>query len=489
MLGAGSIALISLAAVLTLRGFPAVAGYGWSSIAFYLLGAVFFFVPLALVSAELATGWPRAGGLFAWVTEAFGDRSGFLAVWFEWVENIVWFPTVLSFVAATVAYVVDPGLADDRLFLVIAMLAIFWALTLANLFGMRWTARLNNPAVVLGTLLPAALLIGLGVYWVAAGRHSAIPFHAGALVPDVSRLGSVVFFSGVLLGFAGIEMAGFHAREMRDPARDYPRAVFMSAGLILGISVLATLSIALIVPRSELSLVAGLPQAFEAFFGAIGVGEWATKVMAALTGLGTLALISTWLLGPAKGLYAAETAGDLPPGLHYVNRRHVPVAILVAQGVLSSLFALLFLFVPSINTSYWMLSALTTQILVLMYILVFAAALWLRYTQPDAPRPYAVPGGLPGIWVAAGLGLVGSAFGLVIGFVPPAGLAHWPAPVYAAAMAGGIAACSLPPFILDRVKKPGWTIAHPDAVLLDAEPPDVTGGEALRPPPGSGGPW
>jgi Amino acid permease len=67
---------------------PSVAEYGWSSIAYYLLGALFFFVPLSLVVAELGTGWPRAGGLYAWVKEGFGDRSGFLAIWFEWVENI-----------------------------------------------------------------------------------------------------------------------------------------------------------------------------------------------------------------------------------------------------------------------------------------------------------------------------------------------------------------------------------------------------------------
>lgn len=98
-LGVSSIALISLAAVLTLRSLPSIAEDGWSSIAYYLLGAVLFFIPLALVAAELATGWPRAGGLYEWVKEAFGDRSGFLAIWFEWVENVVWFPTELSFVA------------------------------------------------------------------------------------------------------------------------------------------------------------------------------------------------------------------------------------------------------------------------------------------------------------------------------------------------------------------------------------------------------
>ena len=469
ILGAGSIALISLAAVLTLRGFPSVAEYGWSSIAFYLMGTLFFFLPLALVAAELATGWPRAGGLYAWVKQAFGDRSGFLAVWFEWVENIVWFPTVLSFVAATLAYVIDPSLANDKLYLVIAMLTIFWGLTLANFFGMKWTARLNNPGVIAGTLLPAVVLIALGAYWLLAGRHIAIPFHADKLVPNLGSLNNVVFFAGVLLGFAGIEMAGFHAKETRNPGRDYPRAIFLAAGLIVGISILATLAIAFVVPQAKLSLVSGLLQAFTAFFHSLGIGSWAVKVMAALTGLGTLALISTWLLGPAKGLYASEKTGDLPPELHYVNKRHVPVAILIAQGVLGSLFALMFLFVPSINTSYWMLSALTTQILVLMYILVFAAALRLRYTQPNANRPYKVPGGKLGIWIVAGMGLIGSGFGLVIGFIPPTGIKHWPTPVYIGAMFAAIVICSAPPFIIEKIKKPSWNIATPDDVLLDLD--------------------
>ncbi len=203
-LGASSIALISLAAVLTLRSMPSIAEDGWSSIAYYLLGALLFFIPLALVAAELATGWPRAGGVYAWVREAFGDRSGFLAIWFEWVENVVWFPTVLSFVAAAVAYVVEPRLANEKVYLVIVMLAVFWGLTLLNFFGEKWILRLNNPAVIIGTLVPAAVLIGLGAYWLFAGRHLAIPFSASKLEPNLSGVSHMVFFVGVVLGYAGI---------------------------------------------------------------------------------------------------------------------------------------------------------------------------------------------------------------------------------------------------------------------------------------------
>jgi len=477
-LGASSIALISLAAVLTLRSMPSIAEEGWSSITYYLLGAILFFIPLALVAAELATGWPRAGGVYAWVREAFGDRLGFLSIWFEWVENVVWFPTVLSFVAAAVAYVIEPSLANEKVYLVIVMLAVFWGLTLLNFFGEKWTMRLNNPAVIAGTLIPAVVLIVLGAYWLLAGRHLQIPFSASKLKPNLSSISHVVFFVGVVLGYAGIEMAGFHAKETKNPSRDFPRAIFLAALLIVGISVLATLAIAFIVPQAKLSLVAGIPQAFALFFKQLGIGVWATKLMSGLVGLGTLALISTWLLGPSKGLYASERTGDLPPELHYVNKRHVPVAVLVCQGILTTLFALLFLLVPSVNSSYWILTALTTQILVMMYILIFAAAIRLRYTQPDTPRAYKVPGGKAGIWTVAGIGIFGSAASLIIGFVPPSGVSHWPTPIYVAVMIGLIIVCSAPPFIIEKIKKPGWSITHPDNVLLDLDDP---GSEPLAP--------
>jgi amino acid transporter len=484
-LGASSIALISLAAVLTLRSMPAIAEDGWSSIAYYLLGALLFFIPLALVAAELATGWPRAGGLYAWVREAFGNRSGFLAIWFEWVEGVVWFPTVLSFVAAAAAYVFEPSLANEKVYLVSVMLVVFWGLTLLNFFGEKWILRMNNPAVIIGTLVPAAVLIVLGLYWLLAGKHLAVPFSASALKPNLSSVNHMVFFVGVVLGYAGIEMAGFHAKETKNPKRDFPRAIFLAALLIVGISIFATLAIAFIVPPAQLSLVAGIPQAFSLFFSQLGVGVWATKLLSGLVALGTLALISTWLLGPSKGLYASERTGDLPPELHYVNKRHVPVAVLIFQGILGTGFSLMFLFVPSIDTSYWMLTALTTQILVMMYIMIFAAAIRLRYTQPDVPRAYKIPGGMAGIWAVAGIGIFGSAFSLIIGFVPPSGVSHWPTPIYIAVMFGLIIVCSAPPFIIEKIKKPGWKIEHPDNVLLDLD--DVSSAPPASVAPGLAG--
>jgi len=469
ILGTASIAGISLAAVLTLRGMPSVAEYGWASIGLYVFGAIFFLIPLALVCAELGTAWPKAGGLYAWVRQGFGPKSGFLAVWFEWIEGIVWFPTVLAFVAATIAYIFAPALSNNKVYLVLVMLGVFWGMTLINFLGLRWTSLLNNVGVTIGTLVPAAILIILGVYWLVAGKHIAIPFSAGKLLPNFGSINNLVFFVGVLLGYAGIELFGFHAKETKDPQRTYPRAIIASALVIVAISIFATLAISFVVPQAKLSLVAGLMQAFAVFFKLLGLSPVVTQIMAALTGLGTLALISVWLLGPSKGLYAAERTGDLPPVVHAVNRRHIPVGVLVAQGILGTMFALLFLFVPSINASYWMLSALTTQILVMMYIMILAAGIRLRYTEPNTPRPFRIPGGKTGMWVVAGVGIFGSGLGFVLGFFPPSGVSTWPTPIYVAAMLGAIVICSVPPFIIERIKRPNWYIAHPDPILLEID--------------------
>ena len=185
-------------------------------------------------------------------------------------------------------------------------------------------------------------------------------------------------------------------------------------------------------------------------------------LLAVLVAAGGIAQISTWLVGPSKGLLATARDGSLPPALEKVNRAHMPVPILVAQGLVSTFFVLLFLLVPNANSFYWILSALTAQITVIMYILMFASAIRLRYRDPGAARPYRVPGGKAGMWIVAGLGLVASFFAFFLGFVPPVEVQTGGLIGFEAFLVMGIVALSLPPFILDKIKKPGWVPQHPE---------------------------
>lgn len=444
-LGVLALAAIDVASVVSARNLPMMSVYGWSMIALFLFSILVFLIPVSMVAAELGTGWPEDGGVYAWVKQAFGGRTGFLAVWCDYAENIPWFPTVLSFMAASLAYAFDPALANNKIYLVIVMLTFFWGTTLLNLRGVEASTMVAGVGTVAGSIVPAMLVVGLGVAWLVSGDGSEIRFSAEALVPDIS-LGNLAFLGGIILLFTGMEMAGFHARETRDPGRTVPRAIFLSVAVIVIFSVLGSLFLAFIIPEKELSLVSGTMELFQRALDTLGIG-FLLKPLALLVALGGIAHLSPWILGPAKGVSAVARGGDAPPSFGRRNARDVPVGLLVAQGIGGSVFSLLFLLVPSVSTSYWMLSAVTAQIIAVMYGLMFAAVIRLRYSQPDTPRPYRIPGGKVGIWLIGGVGVLGCAGSLILGFVPPDQLKTGDPVLYVLLLAAATVVLSLPPFL------------------------------------------
>ena len=450
-LGVFTLAMINVAAIVSLRNLPLMADYGFASVFFYLLAGLIFFIPISLVAAELATTFPGEGGIYLWVKEAFGQQYGFLTVWMEWVLNAVWLPTVLSFTAATIAYIFMPELAQNKVYMVVIMLVVLWGTTFANFFGMKASGLISSVGTMAGTVVPGALIILLGVIWFIIGKPLQISFSMDALIPDM-RLDNLVFFAGVIVGLAGIEMAAFHANEAKNPQKDYPKAIFLSAAVILILFILGSLAIAIVVPANQISLVAGLMQAFESFFGNFGM-SWLVPVIAFLTAIGALAQISTWLIGPSKGILATAQDGNLPKIFKKVNKDDMPVGILVIQAIIGSLFSLIFLLAPDVSSSYWILTALTAQLTVIMYILIFSAVIKLRYSQPAIDRPFKVPGGKFGIWLVAGLGLIGCLFTFVLGFIPPDNVPIKSIRNFEIIMVGGIILLSIPPFIFQRLNK------------------------------------
>ena len=105
-LGVFTLAIMNVTAVVSLRGLPAEAVYGLSSAFYYLFAAIVFLIPTSLVAAELAAMFQdKQGGVFRWVGEAYGKRLGFLAIWVQWIESTIWYPTVLTFGAVSIAFI------------------------------------------------------------------------------------------------------------------------------------------------------------------------------------------------------------------------------------------------------------------------------------------------------------------------------------------------------------------------------------------------
>ncbi len=448
-----TLAMINVAAIATLKNFATMSEYGWSLIFYFAVASIVFFIPTSLVSAELATGWPQTGGVYIWVKEGLGPRWGFLAIWLQWFENVIWYPTILSFTASTIAYVFNPELASNKFFALGVILVAFWGFTLLNLLGMKASGLISTVGVIAGTIIPGSLIIIMGIVWLAQGNDLQIPFSMSALIPDLTKMGNLTYLVAVLLALAGMEMSAVHAQEVKDPQRDYPRAIFLSAIIILVITVFGSLAISFVVPKDQISLTAGVMEAFEQFFRAYHI-TWVVPIIALLTAAGALGMVSTWIVGPSKGLLATAEHGDLPPLFQRTNRHGMPAPLLILQAIIVSVLAMVFLFMPSVSASFWILTALTIQLYLIMYVLMFISAIRLRYTHADVTRAYRVPLGNFGMWIVAGLGIAGATLAIIVGFIPPTGSES---PFrYIAFLVVGIVLTCIVPLIVHAFRKPSW---------------------------------
>jgi amino acid transporter len=466
-IGIFSLAMISVGAVLSVRNYPSMAIYGWSSIGWYILGTLLFLIPITLASAELATGWTKGGGVYLWVKEAFGEKAGFIAIFCEWSNNLVWFPTVLSFIAGTFAYVINPALANNGLYMFSVMMIAFWGCTAVAWLGPNFTAKFNNAGVMLGSIIPSILLVIFGLIYVGQGQTLQVPtFDLKSVLPNLN-FSTLPFVATIVLLFAGMEMAGFHALEVKNPKIDFPKAMGLAALIILLATMFGTLALAWVIPVNQLNLAAGVMQAFSAFLDAFHLSVL-VPFMAILLTVGGMALLINWLIGPVLGLAVTSASGDMPPVTRRLNKQGVPTGMLLIQGFIATLVSLVYVFSPSVNQAYWILSALTVMLLCITYMLVFAAVIRLRISQPNTPRAFKIPGGMIGIWIIGGVGFFSSAFTFVVGCFPTT-VTQIPFLGYVAIMLIGTALLSLPPLIFIKMRKPSWVATPQELEALGVD--------------------
>jgi putative glutamate/gamma-aminobutyrate antiporter len=413
-----SLIMINIAALGGLRAWAPIAECGTAAIFFLLMASLLFFIPVSLVSAELATAWPKTGGVYVWVKEAFGHRMGFLAIWLLWIENVIWYPTILSFIAGAITYLFNPELIHNKTYTLSLILGIFWGTTFLNLLGIRIASWVSTIGAMCGTFIPSCLIIILGALWFFNGHPMQISFNTEAAIPDLSSLSQLALFAGVIMSLVGIEMSAIHAGDVENPRRNYPKALFLSTIVVMLFSVLGVVAIAMVVPQNQIVLCTGPLQAFSVYLEKYNLG-FVVPAIAVLIAFGAIGSMSTWLLGPCRGLVAASAEGDLPSIFRKINKHGMPNNLLIGQAVLVSLIALVFLLMPSVNSAYWILIVLTTQLYLVMYILMFAAAIKLRYSHSHIERPFKIPGGAFGLWMFAGFGILSAIFTFIVGFFPP----------------------------------------------------------------------
>ncbi len=462
-LGFFTLAIMNVVAVVSLRGLPAEAEYGMSSAFYYLLAAVVFLIPVSLVAAELAAMFSdKQGGVFRWVGEAFGRKLGFLAVWLQWIESTIWYPTVLTFGAVSLAFigmdhVADSALASNKVYTLVVVMAIYWLATIISMQGMGWVGKVSKIGGLVGTLIPVGVLVVLAVIYLSINGMDAsqMDFH-GNFIPDFFNFDNIILAVSIFLFYAGMEMNAYHVKDVPNPKVNYPKAVFLGAIVTVLVFILGTYALGVIIPAKDINLVQSLLVGFDNYFNALHI-SWLAPVMAVCLAFGVLAGVLTWVSGPSKGILAVGKAGYLPKFFQKTNKNGVQRNILLLQGGIVSLLALLFVVMPSVQSFYQMLSQLTVVLYLIMYLLMFAAAIRLRYSYKQGNRPFRIGSKGNGLmWLVAGVGFIGSLTAFIFSFFPPSQVSMGSNTVWFTVLIVGCLLFVILPFIIQAFKKPAW---------------------------------
>lgn len=458
-----AMAIMIITSILSLRGLPSEAKYGIQSIFYYLFAAIVFLLPFSLVCAELASTYTKQGGLYRWVAEAFGPRWGWTAMFLETMTIVMWFPTVLMFGAASLAYIAwpesfDAALASNKIYTLVVAFLLYWLATFNAFRGQRKANVLSTYGGLVGTIIPGAILIILGIIYVCMGKHdylADVPFF-----PDFTNIGTVVLAASIFLFYAGMEIQAVHINDMRNPAKDFPKAVFAAIGVIVVVYALGTLVIGVVIPTENINLLQSLLVAYKALWKSFGLG-WLGNVMALVIMFGVIGQISALVTGPSTGLMAVAQSGYLPRSLQKVNSNGVNKRILYIEGAIVSVLCLVLIVLPTVESAYQIMSQMATVIYLIMVIMIYGAFIRLRRTEPGRKRGFKVPGGKPGVIIVCGVGIAGSLLALVLSFLPPLQIATGSPVVYISIIAVGVAIFVALPLVIYSKRKPSWR--NPDA--------------------------
>ena len=454
----GQLVGISIAFYGSIRSVPTLAITGWQQIFFMVGAAILFAIPISYICAELATGWTEEGGPQVWVKEALGERCGFITSWLLWVQMFFGMVMVSSTVGVLLGYVIGrPDLAQNNMFIFIIIIVSYWAVTILNLkFNMD--KIVGTIGSVVGIYIPFVALVGLGLWWTFKhGNVNLGPLNWKTAIPSLDSIDKLSIFSGIIFIFAGLEIASVHANNIENPKKNYPKSVFLSMGLLIIFNLVAGLTESNTIPANKIQL-SNITQPFEIYFNELGV-PWLTNAISGLILIGVLAQLSVWVLGPSKAMIKVAESGDLPPIFQKRTKRGVPITFVLIQAIVVSFVAILYVIIPDVNSSFFMILILTTILYCIVYLMIIVSGIRLKYTRPDVVRAFTIPGGNLGMWITGVLALIGVTITIIVSLIPPRGINHG---VYIAVQVIGTAACVITPIIIFSLRKPSWKKVEPE---------------------------
>src|SRR6201982_3741820 len=416
--------LFNLVAVLGLRHLGTTARFGPGSLLMWLIAAVFCFIPQGLAVIELSSRFPKEGGIYFWTKRALGEGHGFLCGWCYWINNVLYYPTLLISAAVIATFILGKnasGLSDNWAYVLPVTLGTLWIAVVMNIVGLGTGKWLQNAGGV-GTFIPGLILILLG----ACGAMTAPPANQlslATLKPDLNDFSALNLLASIAVAFAGLELASTMADEVENPRRNLPRSIFISAPLIAAAYIIGTAAVLWHLPNKDINVVSGFLQAIKA--GADNISPtlgWVAALCAALYTIGNLGSVGAWLIGPARMAFVIGLDRYFPKAFGTVHPRwHTPYVAILVQATLGTIFLLVSVLGKGTNVENVYLILLDTQILIyfIPYLYLFIVFLIHRRRDEDASEVVLAPGGSIGAWLTGLSGTIMTLFAMIIATIPP----------------------------------------------------------------------
>ena len=421
-MGFWDVLLFNIATVLGPRWIAAAGHNGQSSISLWVLAAIFFFVPGALVINELSSRFPEEGGLYVWSRQAFGPFHGFVAGWTYWIYTVFYFPGLLLASASMSAYIMGgrgTALAEDRTFLLIISLAMLLVAVLLNIIGLNIGKWLQNAGGI-GTYIPLTILAVVALL-VCLRHGSATHFTLAAMMPTWDW-DTVNFWSQIAFAFTGLELVSAMSEEIRDPQRTLPRAVFGAGALIALMYIAGTFAILALIPAAQIDPQSGVFNGITAGSIALGVG-FIGVVAAVLVTAGNAGGVGSTVAGIARVPFVVGIDRYLPAAFGKVHPRwKTPwVSILVQAGVSGVILLLSQIRSNTVIEAYQLVVDAAIILYFIPFLYMFAAVIKLSSAKDRKENPHAVlvPGGRVGVWICGGLGFAMVLMGILFSLIPP----------------------------------------------------------------------
>jgi amino acid transporter len=397
-LGLRDMVLFNVAVVAGVRGFSGAAQAGSIALPLFVLCIALFFVPMAIVVASLGRRFPEEGGFYVWIREAFGERTAFLCAWAYSIAMLVYFPVLLIFGASVLPHVLGrqyAPLADRAGFVLPATFVMLWAVTLANIAGLRFAKWINNAGGI-GTYAAFAVILAAGLVAVRTGGPAT---HTDWMVPW--KADTVFAWSQIWFFLTGLELGGIMAGEIRRPQRTLVTATATSAAAIAVFYVTGTGALLAMLPAGAIDPVYGTVQAV-ARAGSLLGADWLPIALAAIITVSVVGAFGANLCSTSRLPWVFGVHHYLPSWFGRVHPRFgTPYAAMLAGAVGSSCFLVAMFSGESLRSGYNTLYDSTILLTVLPLAVMFAAAWKL------------------GQRLSAGLGLAVTATVLICSVVPP----------------------------------------------------------------------